>query len=225
MSLEKREFRAKGAHRLSYRRPAENWREALPLGNGSLGCMVFGGASEQLSLNYDQLWTGVPGTPAVADNRAALAAAKAAVDRRDYAEAERCITEGFQTCSSDSYEPMGDLFLTLDGGEEVSEFYRELSLERAVHTVTFRKGDVLHRRETFVSYPSGALCLLWEASAPFTVKASLTSKLRHTVSHREGALLLLGECRSASLINRQRHPEITPSEYDERESEAWIRVG
>ena len=156
----KQEFRAKGAHRLAYSRPAANFQEALPLGNGSLGCMVYGGASEHLSLNYDQLWTGVAGVPHPQDNRKALAAAKGAVDRRNYAEADRCITEGFKTCSSDSYEPMGDLLLTLEGEGEVKDLRRELSLERAVHTVTFSRGEVSHKRETFVSYPDQALCLL-----------------------------------------------------------------
>jgi alpha-L-fucosidase 2 len=112
---------------------------------------------------------------------------------------------------------MGDLFLALKGEKEASDLYRELSLERAVHTVTFRIGDTEHKRETFVSYPDGALCVLWQASAPFSAELRLTSQLRHAVSHRDGALLLLGECRSSSWYNRNKHPEITDKEYDERE--------
>jgi alpha-L-fucosidase 2 len=139
---------------LWYEKPATQWVEALPVGNGRLGAMVFGGtASERLQLNEDTLYAGGPYDP---NNREALAALP---------EARRLIFEGKYKEANDlvgakmmakpikqmPYEPVGDLKLEFPGHHEFRNYRRELDLETAIAKVSYSSGDVHFTREVFVS--------------------------------------------------------------------------
>jgi alpha-L-fucosidase 2 len=121
-----------GTLALWYRQPAARWVEALPLGNGSLGAMVFGGVPhERIGLNLDSLWSGRPRDPGGELALEHLATVRRLVlTERDYAGADLA-ARGIQGPYTESFLPLGDLWLELPGEAEPEEYTRWLDLSSA----------------------------------------------------------------------------------------------
>lgn len=150
---------------LWYRQPAKVWTEALPVGNGRLGAMVFGGvASERIQLNEKNLWSGGPQD---ADNPEAyqhLEEVRQLLHEGKYVEAQR-LTQKTLVCRGPGsgagaganvafgcYQTLGDLRLTFHNGDEpVTDYVRSLNLDTAAARVRYRIGDVCYVREVFCS--------------------------------------------------------------------------
>ena len=178
---------------------AADWNEALPLGNGRLGAMVFGDIRhERLQLNEDTLWSGEPVKPADPDTWKSLEAVRQHVFAGEYAEAtEAC--QQIQGPFTESYLPLGDLWLDFDYGRdaglEVTDYQRSLDLDTATLEISYQIGEVIYRRSIFVSAPDQALVIHLTASQPSSLSlgVSLTSPLRSaTVSDGPHSLLLTG---------------------------------
>jgi alpha-L-fucosidase 2 len=140
--------------RLWYRRPAAVWTEALPVGNGRLGAMVFGGtARERLQLNEDTLWSGGPYDPVNPEARAALPEVRRLIDTGRFAEAEALANAKVMArpLSQMSYQPVGDLWLDLPGLGAIEGYERDLDLDAAVATTRFRAGGVGYVRRVLAS--------------------------------------------------------------------------
>ncbi|MBW6529865.1 glycoside hydrolase family 95 protein [Sphingomonas sp. RRHST34] len=140
--------------RLWYRQPATVWTEALPVGNGRLGAMVFGGtARERIQLNESSLWGGGPYDPVNPAARAALPEVRRLIAAGRYAEAQALANAKVmaQPLSQMSYQPIGDLILELPGLGATSDYHRELDLDAALATTTFTAGGVRHRRRVLAS--------------------------------------------------------------------------
>ncbi|HTV17517.1 MAG TPA: glycoside hydrolase family 95 protein, partial [Polyangiaceae bacterium] len=139
---------------LWYRRPAEKWVEALALGNGRLGAMVFGGIEEeQLQLNEDTLWAGGPHDPANPDALAALPRVRALLFAGQYQEAHdltqaRMMGKPIQQAP---YQTLGSLLLRFPEAKAVVDYRRELNLDEAVARVAYSAEGVRYTREAFVS--------------------------------------------------------------------------
>ena len=139
---------------LWYERPANLSVEALPVGNGRLGAMVFGGINlERLQLNEDTLFAGGPYNPANPDARAALPEIRRLLAAGKNKAAQDLTQEKFMSrpIRQMPYQTLGDLLLTLPGSDGVTHYRRELDLDSAVATTTFRLGKLLHTREVFSS--------------------------------------------------------------------------
>jgi len=140
---------------LWYRQPAKTWTEALPVGNGRLGAMIFGGVTnERLQLNEATLWSGGPRDWNNPGAKEILPQVRAAIFAGDYVKAgELC--KMMQGPYNESYQPLGDLRLAFPGGENIASnsYVRRLDLDRAVATVRYRDGDATFTREIFSSYP------------------------------------------------------------------------
>lgn len=139
---------------LWYRQPAAAWTEALPIGNGRLGAMVFGGvARERLQLNEDTLWAGGPYDPAnpkALDNiprLRQLIEEERWVEARDFATAYVMATPIRQM----SFNSLGSLYLDFPGLGQTSDYRRQLDLHAALSTVAFQADGATHRREAFAS--------------------------------------------------------------------------
>ncbi|GAA1963563.1 glycoside hydrolase family 95 protein [Kitasatospora viridis] len=151
--------------RLWYRRPAASFLEALPLGNGRLGAMLYGGVRETVELNADTLWSGGPGPRDREGAAEHLAELRTAVLREgDYARAEQLALR-MQGPYLHAYQPLATLQLGL-GEREVEEYERSLDLARAVHRVRYRSGGAEIVRESFVSAPDGVLVTRITSSVP-----------------------------------------------------------
>ena len=139
---------------LWYRQPARQWVEALPVGNGRLGAMVFGGVSqERLQLNEDTLWAGGPYDPVNPEAQAALPDARKLIFDGKYKEADRLIGARIMAkpLRQMPYETVGDLLLTFPQTISAENYQRELNLDTAIATVRYTINGITFTRETFAS--------------------------------------------------------------------------
>lgn len=163
---------------LWYREPAKIWNEALPVGNGRLGAMVFGGTSqERIQFNEATIWTGKPHDYLREGAGALLPRLRELVLSGKAREAEQLARPGFLSdpIRQKAYQPCGDLLLTLPGHEQVSEFRRELDLDAAVARTSYTVNGVRFTREVFASYPDQVLVVRLSADRPGSL--SFTAKL------------------------------------------------
>lgn len=140
--------------KLWYNQPARNWNEALPIGNGRIGAMVFGKVNEELiQLNEETLWSGGPvntnPNPGVASY---LPEIRKALMNEDYEEAEK-LTSKVQGLFTESYEPLGDLLIKHAFTSAPTAYYRDLNISNATSTTRFTVGGIEYTRELFVSAP------------------------------------------------------------------------
>jgi alpha-L-fucosidase 2 len=139
---------------LWYDKPASEWTEALPVGNGRLGAMVFGGpASEQLQLNEDTLYAGSPYDPNNPEALKALPEARRLIFEGRYKEAHDLVGAKMmaQPLKQMPYEPVGDLRLSFPRHDNVTNYRRQLDLNTAIATVTYEVDSTTFRRDVFVS--------------------------------------------------------------------------
>ncbi|MDR3707437.1 MAG: glycoside hydrolase family 95 protein [Capsulimonadaceae bacterium] len=161
-------------------KPAGNWNEAFPIGNGRLGAMIFGGiASERLQLNEDTLWSGEPMKPGDPAKCKALPAIQQLIFAGKYAEAaEEC--KKLQGPYTQSYLPLGDIKLTFRHEGDVSGYRRTLNIGDATAEVAYSAGSIQFTRTLVASAPDNAIVIRIAASKPGSISftASLTSPLR-----------------------------------------------
>ncbi|QDU54089.1 glycoside hydrolase family 95 protein [Aeoliella mucimassa] len=154
---------------LWYEQPAEQWTQALPVGNGRLGAMCFGGVQQaRIQLNEESVWAGPPvpeNNPAM---REALPAARDAWFRGDYAEADRLLGPAMAPrISPRSYQTLGDLHIELVGVTgEATNYRRQLDLDTAIATTTFTIDGVTYTREVFSSPVDEVIVVHMTASEP-----------------------------------------------------------
>lgn len=184
---------------LWYPQPAEKWTEALPVGNGKLGAMIFGGVSrEHLQLNEGTLWAGGPYDPNNTNALAALPTARQLTFDGKFEEAHKLIGEKMMAkpLRQMAYQTLGDLFLEFPGADAAENYRRTLDLETATASVSYRLNGVDFRREIFASAPAGIIVLHLTASQPGQINftASLASPQTNTITvERTNTLVLKGE--------------------------------
>ncbi|ANY70317.1 alpha-L-fucosidase [Paenibacillus sp. BIHB 4019] len=183
--------------KLTYDKPASIWTEALPVGNGRLGGMVFGGVdAERIQLNEDTLWSG---SPQNWNNPLALAAwadIRRCIKEGDYEEAERISKASTMGPYTQSYMPLGDVQLRFYHGQLTEEYRRELDMANGIARTIYRIGKVVYTREVFASHPDQVIVIHLTASEPgkLSFKASLSSPLRSRTAPVRDGLLLTGYC-------------------------------
>ena len=161
--------------------PAVNWNEALPVGNGRLGAMVFGGiVYERLQLNEESVWTGQPRWDANPDALKSLPKVRQLLFEGKYEEAEKLAQNGilgkFKRDNASSYQTLGDITIDFTSQGGVSNYRRELDISEAVARVRYTAGQVNYTREIFASNPDQAIVLRLTAdrsgAISFTLKLS-----------------------------------------------------
>jgi len=137
-----------------YTKPAKLWSDAMPLGNGRLGAMLFGiPAKERILLNEETVWTGGPYNPTNTQGAEHLDEIRAYIFKGDYGRAHREFSRylmGYPV-EQQKYQPLGNLWLSFAGHEDYTDYRRDLNLDTALATVTYRVGDVRFTRRAFVS--------------------------------------------------------------------------
>ncbi len=168
--------------RLWYQKPAEKWTEALPIGNGTLGAMVFGGAPEcRIQFNEHTVWTGFPRSYAHTNAVAVLPEIRRLLFAGQQKEAEALAMRDFMSVPlhQEKYQPCGDLFVSLTGVTAVTNYNRTLDLCEGVHTVAFTSAGVRYTQETFASHPDNVLVHRVTADKP----GALACEVRLTSPH------------------------------------------
>lgn len=171
---------------LWYREPAEEWVQALPVGNGRLGAMVFGGvALERLQLNEDSFFSGGPYNPVNPEAKEALPAVRELIFQGKFAEAQALANARVMSkpLKQMSYQPIGDLLINQYGLENVVDYVRELDLETAVTRTTFTSERTQYVREVFASVPEQLIVVRLSAQRArrIHVSFSLTSPQRSSL--------------------------------------------
>jgi alpha-L-fucosidase 2 len=157
---------------LWYDKPATDWeKEALPIGNGRIGAMVFGGVdSERVQIAEKSLWTGGPGSeggydfglPAESQATLMRSIGKQLLDGAQLKPEDVARQLGRKMHNYGDYQSFGDLIIEREtDGTPVSDYRRELDLDTAIARVTFKQGGAAHRREYFVSHPDQAVVSRW----------------------------------------------------------------
>ena len=197
----------KTASRLWYGQPAKQWTEALPIGNGRLGAMVFGGIEdERLQFNEDTLWTGKPHDYSHPGAAEYLPVVRKLLFEGKQRQAEALAMERMMSVPlrQHSYQPFGDLHLHFSHAQKPSEYRRELDLDTAVARVTYTVDGVKFTREVFSSAVDQVIVVCITAdrdsSVNFTAKMSSPQPDTSTVAVGKTQLALRGQMRP------DRHP-------------------
>ncbi|MCL6458514.1 MAG: glycoside hydrolase family 95 protein [Gorillibacterium sp.] len=197
---------------LKYLQPAERWEEALPLGNGRLGGMVFGGTrQERIQLNEDTLWSGFPRDTNNYEALRHLKKARELIASHNYEEAEKLVEAQMLGVNCQSYQPLGDLYVDQLLVDEISSYQRELDLDAGIAAVRFMVGQTGYIREAFISAADQVLCLHYAVlgDIPLELVINLSSPHRHQVKiTAPGGLALSGQCPTHVADNYRRdHPK------------------
>jgi alpha-L-fucosidase 2 len=163
--------------KLWYPVPANMWEEALPLGNGRLGAMVFGNpASELIQLNENTIWAGSPNRNDNPDALEALPIIRQLIFDGKYIEAQNMANEKVisKTSHGMPYQTAGNLRLNFAGHENHTGFYRELDIERAVATTRYSVDGVEFKREVFCSFPDEVIVVRLTAEKPGSISFATT---------------------------------------------------
>jgi len=167
---------------LWYQRPADAWTEALPIGNGRLGAMVFGGtAHERIQFNEDTLWAGKPRDYVHQGAAEYLPVLRRLLGEGKQREAEQLAMEHFMSVPLRQfpYQPFGDLLLEFPGHEKPEDYRRELDLDAGVTRVRYRIGDTTFTREVFASAPDQVIVVRIAADKEGQVEFAATLKSPH----------------------------------------------
>ena len=152
--------------KLWYQQSASKWEEALPLGNGSLGAMVFGDVSdERLQVNEESMWYGGRVDRNNPDARKNLPKIRELIFQGEIKKAEKLIKLAMSGCpgSMHPYQTLGDIYLQFEDVDGYTDYHRELDLEKAVYRQSFMCKETRYEREIFISKPAGIMVMHFTA--------------------------------------------------------------
>ncbi len=141
--------------KLWYTQPVKYWNEALPLGNGRLGAMVYGNPSdEEIQLNENTLYSGSPNRNDNLNAKDALPLIRKLIFEGKYIEAQDLANEKFisKTSHGAAYQTLGSLRLNFEGHDQFTDYYRDLDIENAIATTSYQVDGIDFKREMFTSF-------------------------------------------------------------------------
>lgn len=189
--------------KLWYHNPAVQWVEALPVGNGRLGAMVFGNpAREKIQLNENTIWAGQPYRNDNPEAKEALSEVRKLIFEGKYMEAQDLVNSKFISKNSQGmpYQTAGTLDLSFPEHDNYTNYYRELNIEKAIATTRYEVNSVTYTRRVFSSFPDQVIILKLEADKPGAI--NFTAFMNHPapveISTKNGDKLILagvtGDC-------------------------------
>jgi len=214
--------------KLWYKQPAKTWTEALPVGNGRLGAMVYGGTNEEtIQLNEATLWSGGPVKSNVnPDAHKYLSRIRTALlDSQNYTEAGQ-LAKKMQGLYTESYLPMAELYIHQQLKDTVCKnYYRDLDISKAVSTTTFNSSGITFTRKVFSSAPDQVVIVRLTSSKPGQLNLNISSKSLlhyHLIKGGTNKLIMKGRAPSHNDPNYYTHND-HPVEYDESDKCAGMR--
>jgi alpha-L-fucosidase 2 len=190
---------------LWYKQPAAHWVEALPVGNGRMGAMVFGGtAKERIQFNEDTIWTGEPHEYQHEGAAKFLPELRRLLAEGKQKEAHELGMKEFMSVPlrQKAYQPCGDLNLEFPGHESATDYVRMLDLDSAIATVRYKVGDTTFTRETFASFPARSIIVRLSADRPGALNFSARLSSPHVgavTGARDDGLSLHGQVKDGAI--------------------------
>ncbi|MBQ8953112.1 MAG: glycoside hydrolase family 95 protein, partial [Clostridia bacterium] len=187
----------RGTNLIWYRQGALTWNEALPLGNGRLGAMVYGGAAhERVCLNEDTLWSGYPMFYDNPEAAASYRRARALALHGKNAEAQEELEQRFEALWSQAYLALGDIGLSMEHAGPAKEHRRALDIATGLHRVEYEADGARFTRETFVSAPDQALVMRLTAdrAGALSFHVTLNPALDAAISLTDDSAAISGHC-------------------------------
>jgi alpha-L-fucosidase 2 len=182
--------------KLWYDKPAETWNEALPVGNGRIGAMIFGDPSiEHLQLNEETVWAGGPHSNVNEESAKFIPVVRRLIFEGRYSEAQKIADKNIYSVQNGMpYQPVGDLFISFPEHDNATAYYRELDIQNAIATVRYDINGVNYKREYFASFTDQVIILRYTADKPRMISCSirLGSEQRHTIFIKDNELILSG---------------------------------
>lgn len=182
-------------YKLWYNQPARAFEESLPIGNGKLGALIYGGADkDSLYLNDITLWTGTPVNPNEGgDAYKWIPKIREALFKEDYKTADS-LQHYVQGHNSEYYQPLGLLQIKDANSGKASQYYRELSLDNSIAQVSYLRNGVKYTKEYFASHPDKLIAIKLGASQKNSINCeiSLTSLIPHKVKASQQQLTMTG---------------------------------
>ena len=178
------DYRCDKRNTLWYRQSADKWTEALPIGNGRIGAMMFSGVKdERVALNEDTLWSGYPRSKNNPDAHKYYAEAQRLAAEGRLKEAQTLIEDHMEGEFSECYLPMGDMYIQHDIEGDVQNYTRLLDMRSGLNICEFDAGDAHFKRTSFISYPDQVMVMFIESSKPGSVNfsAQFESQLRSDI--------------------------------------------
>lgn len=165
--------------KLVYKQPAENVTEALILGNGRLGAMVYGGVKkEKISLNDDSFWSGEPKNWNNPQAPHCIPLVRESLLKGDHELADK-LMQKMQGPYNQSYQPLGELQIEMMHVDKVEQYVRTLDMQKGVATVSYVVNGVTYKRTAFVSYPNQMMAIQFESSEPGKLNFTATVSGAH----------------------------------------------
>ncbi|MCR8666791.1 glycoside hydrolase family 95 protein [Aestuariibaculum sp. M13] len=187
---------------LWYDKPANNWNEALPIGNGRIGGMLFGGIeNDRIQLNEETVWAGEPGNNITKDYYQDVENIRKLLFDGKYEEAQKTALEVFPKSTPEDnnygvpYQTVGNLNILFNNLNNPTNYRRDLDIENAVSSVSYTSNGVNFKREYFVSFPDQVMVIHLTADKPKQLNFSLgldSPQKTHIVKTENGALKLTG---------------------------------
>lgn len=184
--------------KLWYSAPAEEWVEALPVGNSRMGAMIFGGVDkERIQLNDETFWAGGPYSNNNPEGLKHLDEIRRLIFEGKEDEAEKLIGKYYMTAHHGmSYLTLGSLDITFHNDGDLTDYRRELNISEATASVSYRKGDVGYERRTIASLPDGVIMMELRAdrqnALDFTMTYDLPEGGRLKVDRKEMTVSIKG---------------------------------
>ena len=181
--------------KLWYNKPAQYFEESLVLGNGKMGASVFGGVNtDKIYLNDATLWAGEPADPYMnPEAYKNIPAIREALKNENYPLAET-LNKKMQGKFSESYAPLGTMFINVSHNSEFRNYYRELNISDAVSKVTYEADGAIFTREYFISHPGQIMAIKLTSSknGMLNFNISFESLLKYKVSHNDNIFTVKG---------------------------------
>ena len=187
---------------LNYDKPANNWNEALPIGNGRLGAMVFGGPNEErLQLNEETVWAGGPGNNIPEGVYDSIVEIRKLLFAKQYEAAQAMSNRVFPRAAPENlnygmpYQPVGNLYMHFAGQGKISNYHRDLNISDAVSHVSYERDGVHYKREVFSSFSDNVIIMHLTADKPDAINLTLgmdSPQKNYKVGTENGVLILKG---------------------------------
>jgi alpha-L-fucosidase 2 len=194
--------------KLWYDHPAEQWEEALPIGNGRLGAMVFGTpVTEHLQLNEGTVWAGEPGNNIPGGFKEILPEVRRLIFEGKYKEAQNLVMTRIPRRAPDNlnygmpYQPVGDLWIDFPGQGKITNYYRDLDIASSISSVSYEADGVIFKREYFATAVDQVIVLRLTANKKGKISFIMRADSPHTIKEvtvKGDTLVLTGTGESIS---------------------------